>query len=204
MSVQPEDWLALLERIRKGDRVALVHVTRLISAYLHRFGAYEFRDSCDDIIQEVLLKLLRSAREGAIRDPQAFPAFAGKVTYFTYVDWIRKNKPSAAVPLESDVDPPRNPDRRKDIDLMIDLDRKLAELPPEQSEVLKSIYLEGLSYQEAARRLGIPLGTLKRRQTQGLKSLRERMGIDKKSKRRGVTIQPSDPIDDEETAPYQG
>ena len=41
----------------------------------------------------------------------------------------------------------------------------------------KAIYLEGHSYQDAADRLEMPLGTLKRLQTEGLRELREKMGI---------------------------
>ena len=90
MSPQGEDWLELMERIRKGDPVALVRVTQLITGYLARAGAYEFRDAWDDVCQEVLIRLLRSASEGTIRDPRAFVGYAGTVTRNTFVDWIRK------------------------------------------------------------------------------------------------------------------
>ena len=39
----------------------------------------------------------------------------------------------------------------------------LAELPPEQHEVVALSYLEGLSHSEIAARLGLPLGTVKSR-----------------------------------------
>ena len=39
----------------------------------------------------------------------------------------------------------------------------LAELPPEQHEVVALSYLDGLSHGEIAARLGLPLGTVKSR-----------------------------------------
>jgi RNA polymerase sigma-70 factor (ECF subfamily) len=39
----------------------------------------------------------------------------------------------------------------------------LAELPPDQHEVVLLSYIEGLSHSEMAERLGLPLGTVKSR-----------------------------------------
>jgi RNA polymerase sigma-70 factor (ECF subfamily) len=182
-------------------------VTALITAYLHRAGAYDYRDSWDDVCQEVLVKLLSSARDGAIRNPHAFVGFVGTVTRNALVDWIRKNKPGAAEAVDLENAERElaalvaELERSDDPDLMIDLERALAELPREQADVLRALYLEGHTYEEAARRLRIPLGTLKRRQTQGLRSLRERMGIDGATRHGSDDRRdPSDPIDDDDTS----
>ena len=53
-----------------------------------------------------------------------------------------------------------------------DLDRALAQLPAEQREVLLLISLEELSYEEAARVLGVPLGTVMSRLSRGRERLR--------------------------------
>jgi len=185
MRAADEDWLALLERLEKGDRMALARLTSLVTGYLARFHAYQHRDSWDDVCQEVLIKLVRAARRGAIRDPRAFVGYVGTVTRRTLIDWLRKNarlgitdaagKPERAEAelerLEADVG------SRKSPDLLVDLDRAVAELPEAQLRAVSAIYLEGRSYEEAAERLGMPLGTLKRHQTQGLRAMRERMGL---------------------------
>jgi len=175
-----------MERIRKGDPVALVRVTQLITGCLARTGAYEFRDAWDDVCQEVLIRLLRSVSEGAIRDPRAFVGYAGTVTRNTFVDWLRKNRPRDTEDVEAGAGGTvaEQLECRNDPDLMVDLERAIPELPREQQEALREIYLEGRSYEEAARRLGIPMGTLKRRQTEGLRDLRRRMGIAPKTRPR--------------------
>jgi RNA polymerase sigma-70 factor (ECF subfamily) len=183
MSPRREDWIAVLDALQGGDRVALVKVTNVITGFLARYRAYEFRDSWDDLCQEVLIALIRSAQRGAIRDPRAFINYTGTITRNKLADWIRQSQrpgspdaygdPEGAEAM-SRVDAP--PDRA-DSDLLLDLQRALDELPEKERQAMEAIYLEGMSYEEAAQHLGMPFGTLKRMQTQGLKRLREKVPL---------------------------
>lgn len=49
----------------------------------------------------------------------------------------------------------------------------LRTLPEEQSRALALVYYEGLTHEQAAQRIGIPLGTVKTRIREGLKKLRK-------------------------------
>lgn len=64
------DWGDTLEALARGDLAAFDRVTNLVTSYLARIGAYAVRDSWDDLVQEVLMALLRSpprsAEPGAI------------------------------------------------------------------------------------------------------------------------------------------
>jgi len=53
-----------------------------------------------------------------------------------------------------------------------DLDRALAQLPPEQRAVLLLISLEEFSYEETARIIGVPVGTVMSRLSRGRERLR--------------------------------
>jgi RNA polymerase sigma-70 factor (ECF subfamily) len=183
--VSGTDWLDVLERVQRGDRPALAQLTSLVTGYLARFRAYEMRDSWSDVAQEVLIKLLRAQRAGQIEKPEGFVAFVGTTTRRCMIDWLRKNaRVRSADSLEdeqgladdgllarSGLATQENPDMRSD------LQAGLAQLPDVQRRVLVALYVEGHSYQEASERLKIPLGTLKRHQTQGLKALREHMDV---------------------------
>jgi RNA polymerase sigma-70 factor (ECF subfamily) len=52
-------------------------------------------------------------------------------------------------------------DERGGVDAKLDLDRVLAVLSPEQRAAVALCYGEGMSHQEAADALGLPLGTVK-------------------------------------------
>jgi RNA polymerase sigma-70 factor (ECF subfamily) len=87
------------------------------------------------------------------------------------VDWFKNEKGEADLPeqLEADAE-------SRDLGMLLDLQRALDDLPEMERQVVGAIYLQGHSYEEATERLGIPLGTLKRRQTEGLRVLRKKMG----------------------------
>jgi RNA polymerase sigma-70 factor (ECF subfamily) len=61
--------------------------------------------------------------------------------------------------------------------LLRDLDRALAKLPLEQREVILLVGLEEFSYEEAARVLHVPVGTIRSRLSRGRELLRQLMGV---------------------------
>jgi RNA polymerase sigma-70 factor (ECF subfamily) len=58
---------------------------------------------------------------------------------------------------------------------LLDLDRALARIHEEQRRVLLLIGLEGTSYEEAARILDVPVGTVRSRVSRGREALRKLM-----------------------------
>jgi RNA polymerase sigma-70 factor, ECF subfamily len=56
------------------------------------------------------------------------------------------------------------------------VERALADLPPEQREIIELAFIEGLSHATIADRLGLPLGTVKGRVRGGLQRLSSTLG----------------------------
>ena len=184
------DWMAILRGVREGDPEALARLTGLIIRLLQRQGAYRIQESWADICQDVLLGLVDRVEQGHLRSPEAFVSYAALITRNKVADFVmrrarvtsggRRDERHAAVPVEvcldlaADVSGP---------DLLLEIDEQLRCLPRRTRAVLEAIYIQGKTYQEAARDLGIPLGTLKRVQTQGLRELREMQ--DRAPERRG-------------------
>jgi RNA polymerase sigma-70 factor (ECF subfamily) len=182
----PEDWPQVLLDVQAGDRIALVKLTRLISGFLLRYRAYEVRDQWDDLIQDVLAALLRSLqREGGPREPRAFVNYVGAITRNKFFDLLDRQRRPGSPDLVGDPAgaadragvPPEQASARGP-DVYLDLGRALSTLPDKLRAAVDAIYLQGFSYEEAASRLGVPLGTLKRLQTQGLRELRAQLGTE--------------------------
>jgi RNA polymerase sigma factor (sigma-70 family) len=168
-----EDWIVVLDALVKNDRRALAKVTPVITNFLARYGAYAVRDSWDDICQEVLIRLIDSHRRGAIREPAAFISYTQTITRNVYLDWIAKEGKQADLPKR--LGPPDGGPR--DPEVLEDLRRALGSLIPSFREVVEAIYFKGHSYEDAAELLDLPLGTLRRRRTQGIRMLRAKMGV---------------------------
>ena len=168
-----EDWIAVLAALEQGDPVAVAKVTAVISGWLAHYRAFDLYDSWDDIIHEVLIRLIQCARRGAIREPRAFISYTGTTTRNLFLDWKRREtkleSKELSEPLEAD-------DGLTDPDTLLDLQRVIDDLPDEQRGMVEAIYFQGHSYEETAKLLGIPLGTLKRRLTQAREEIREKLG----------------------------
>ena len=183
MAREQEDWLEILAAMTRGDRAALAKITSVISGFLARYRAYDRRDSWDDLIQEVLIALIRTHGRGAIRDSRAFVSYVGTTTRNKLIDYLERDKKPGSADLlgdpavaEASADASwRGEDR--EVDVLLDMQSALEKLPERERAVIEAVYMVGHKYEEAAKLLDMPLGTLKRMQSQGMKTLRELMGV---------------------------
>ena len=58
------------------------------------------------------------------------------------------------------------------------MERALGELPDEQRQVILLVGLEGMSYEEAAAVLDVPVGTIRSRLSRGREALRKLMDME--------------------------
>jgi RNA polymerase sigma-70 factor, ECF subfamily len=63
---------------------------------------------------------------------------------------------------------------------MFELERALAQLPLEQRQVILLVGLEGMSYEDTAGILGLPIGTVRSRPSRGRDALRKLLDMEKR------------------------
>ena len=178
MPASERNWADVLRRVVEGDRLALAQLSRLVNAFLARFGAYDFRDEWEDLVQEVISAAALALREGRLREPQAALAFLWSTARFKYLDRLRIQLGSGKggkLAWEDVASRERPLQEALGAEAREDLRRALARIPEKRRDAVTAVYVGGLTYEEAARTTGIPLGTLKRYLRDGLAQLRDEL-----------------------------
>jgi len=166
----------LIGRIATGDRDAF---RDFYDRYAARVLSYvrllaRDRELAEDIVQEVFLSVWRKAASYRT-DRGDVPGWLYTITRNKLVDlWRRKG--GAVEEPDFDFDRLEAADPGGDGRVIsLAVRRALATLKREQREALELAYFGGLTYEETAERLALPLGTLKSRIRAGLALMRERL-----------------------------
>lgn len=144
-----------------GERIiphlpGLRRYARLLTGDPHR---------ADDLVQDTLL---RACAKWTLWQPDSdLRAWLFTVMHNVFINQVRAAAPET-VSID-DVDPPA---READVGLGLDLERALGALPADQREVLLMAAVEDLSYQEIARIIDIPAGTVMSRLSRARRRLR--------------------------------
>jgi RNA polymerase sigma-70 factor (ECF subfamily) len=126
------------------------------------------RAAADDLVQDTLERAW--AKLHLYRRGTDLRAWMFTVMHNVFVNQLRASRPG--VQLEDDMPELSRPARETESLELRDLDRAIRRLPPEQREVLLLVVLEDMSYDEAARTLGIPIGTVMSRLARAREKLR--------------------------------
>jgi len=177
MTSRNQEWTRVLADLGRGDRLAYLRVSNLVMGLISKQRLFDLQAHWDDICQEVMLQLIKSVRADAIRDADSFVSYCATVTRRESYRWIRQTRRQRerTADLEPE-DSAASLDRTDAPDLRVQMARALDDLSEKRRQVMDAIYLRGYTYEEAAEQLGMPLGTLKRAQTQALRELREKLG----------------------------
>ena len=126
------------------------------------------RASADDLVQDTLERAWSKLH--LYRHGTDLRAWLFTVMHNVHVNRVRATRPTE--PLEDEM--PELAQRATQGDSLVvrDLERGIAALPLAQREVLLLVALEDLSYNEAARALGIPIGTVMSRLARAREKLR--------------------------------
>ncbi|MFL9893575.1 MULTISPECIES: sigma-70 family RNA polymerase sigma factor [Paraburkholderia] len=124
----------------------------------------------DDLVQDTAERAL--ARWAAFRPDSNLRAWLLTILRHLYIDQLRGRREIA---VDEESAPWRNleaPQGEVDGLVLRDLQRALYCLPVEQREVLLLVCVEDLSYQEASRALGVPIGTVMSRLSRAREHMR--------------------------------
>lgn len=129
------------------------------------------RAAADDLVQDTLERAWSKLH--LYRHGTDLRAWLFTVMHNVYVNQVRASRPTTA--LEEAMPELAQRAVQGDALLVRDLERAVAALPAAQREVLLLVALEDLSYDETARVLGIPIGTVMSRLARAREKVRVMM-----------------------------
>jgi RNA polymerase sigma-70 factor (ECF subfamily) len=171
----------LAERLKRRDEQALSDAYALYSrpvfSFLNRFTGD--RTVAEDVQQQVFLEVWQKASSF---DPArgSMLGWIMTIARSRALDSHRKRVPEPR-DLSPGSDASEHPATEGELDAILDewhFEQLLAQLPQEESELLKHRFHGGLSQTEISERTGIPLGTVKSRMVSALDRLRNRMEVE--------------------------
>jgi len=146
-----------------GDELAFAEIVHLHAdaVYGHALRFFGDRQAAEDATQEVFIKVFRTIARFDGR--AAFSTWLFRVTRNVCLDMLRAGRrvPQPVDPIT--LEPLSRADFSNDVAFADALEKALRVLAPEDRDALGAISFHGLSYQEAADVLGIPVGTVKSR-----------------------------------------
>jgi RNA polymerase sigma-70 factor (ECF subfamily) len=155
------------------EEVARVH-GRKIYNFAYRLTGNS--DDAHDLVQEVLLRVHRGLSN---YQPGSFEGWLWRITRNAFLDDVRRQKRRPTSPLPDEVDRwDRASTESADteyarISLGDDIQKALLELPIEFREAVVLCDVVGLSYEEIAQAVAVPIGTVRSRIHRGRKILKE-------------------------------
>ena len=175
---------ALLSRYISGERGA---ISQLIERHSNRIRDYirmmvKDRDRADDILQDTLIKAVRTIDEGRYVDSGKFLSWILRIAHNQVIDYFRQQKSSRTInEAEAGYDvigslriAERNvEDRIISEQIEQDVRRLIEHLPEEQREVVMMRYYSGMSFQEIADQTGVSINTALGRMRYALINLRK-------------------------------
>jgi len=125
------------------------------------------RDGADDLVQDTLE---RAVRKFHLWRPGDLRAWLFSIMHNVFVNQVKARKVTFDEELDENLAAPVPTANGDDIK---DLQRALQQLAPAQREVVLLIALEDLTYNDVAKMLGIPVGTVMSRLSRGRERLRQ-------------------------------
>src|SRR5437868_7672892 len=127
------------------------------------------REGADDLVQDTLE---RAVRKFHLWRPGDLRAWLFSIMHNVFVNQLKARKITSDMEVDDSFAAPVPAATSVDI---LDLQRALGSLAPEQREVVLLVALEDMSYADVSGALGIPIGTVMSRLSRGRERLRKLM-----------------------------
>ncbi|HYC36522.1 MAG TPA: sigma-70 family RNA polymerase sigma factor [Usitatibacter sp.] len=159
----PEDAALILAVIERDDRAAFAELVRRhqsqVRAVLRRLARGD-AGLADDLAQETFVLAWRNIRK--FRFEARFSTWLYRIAFNAWQSEARRKR-EVLLDLADDAPLPgrEGADEMPDVASKVDLERAMATLSDGERAAIAACYYADLSHEEAARALGIPVGTLK-------------------------------------------
>ena len=127
------------------------------------------RSAADDLVQDTLERAWNKLH--LWRDGSDLRAWLFTIMHNVHVNQVRSRMAAATVPLDEAAEAPVRATQSDMLEVR-DIDTALQQLSLDQRQVLLLVAVERMSYEETARTLGIPIGTVMSRLARGRERLR--------------------------------
>ena len=127
------------------------------------------RSAADDLVQDTLERAWNKLH--LWRDGSDLRAWLFTIMHNVHVNQVRSRMAAATVPLDEAAEAPVRATQSDMLEVR-DIDTALQQLSIDQRQVLLLVAVERMSYEETARTLGIPIGTVMSRLARGRERLR--------------------------------
>ena len=198
----------LVRRYLKGDGDAFSllvkrHETRVYNVCLRILGN---REDARDATQEAFLTAIRKLSQ--FRGDAAFTTWLHRVAVNTCYDALRKRKRQPMLHLVADDDRqgeaepgPPEPDPADALAAGMDVARALSKVPEDYRIALVLADVRDLPYEEIARVLDVPLGTVKSRVHRGRIALARALGLDVGRQGEAASAEPEGRLEPDRASP---
>jgi RNA polymerase sigma factor (sigma-70 family) len=175
---------SLLPRIADGDQSAVPECISRYGGLVWTLARRRLasREDAEDVVQEVFVDLWRSADRF---NPQVAEeiTFVAMIARRRVIDRLRRGAESRQTSSIDEAGAAELPEPAGDaVDRRLELgeearlaDEQLAQLKPEEQQVLRLSIFDSLSHSAIAEQTGLPLGTVKSHIRRGLDSLRQKL-----------------------------
>ncbi len=152
----------LVHRAKRGDTDAFEAIVRNYQNFAYRtaYGVTQNHVDAKDVVQESFVKVFVSLH--TLKEERTFPTWLARIIVRTGVDWLAIHRRARDVHMDL-TNIPSNQRESQSVDTRIDVQRGLALLSMEHRTALLLRDVQGFAYEDIAKILDIPIGTVRSR-----------------------------------------